>query len=155
MTSPAVAYLVVRKSPVPIELDGAIPPAGTPPTVGAIFTLSAGTVVMGREAAPDVAIVLPYPQVSRRQAQIHGDGQGNWEIQDLSSRNGTLHNGQRLPSNALAPLRDGDHIQPADATEFLFTFVPPPPPLAPSETYERELADDEFPWKRDGVDRTK
>jgi hypothetical protein len=148
MPSSPTAYLVVMAVP------GANPPnmlplVGTPPILGQSFQMLPVGNIMGRLPAPDITIVLPWHQISRRQTQIDSDGQGVWDIQDLTSRNGTFVNGQKLQPHAPWQLTEGDRIHlgqpgPPGTLEFLFTFTPQPPSPRPPQTYEEFLAEDEF-----------
>jgi len=94
--------------------------------MGQVFTLLPARNVLGRGADPDITIVLPWTHVSRRQALIEFFSPGTWEIEDLTSRNGTYVNGQKLQPRTLVPLNEGDRINVttpgAGTVEFLFTF---------------------------------
>lgn len=60
--------------------------------------------VVGRD--PAAAFVLEDPLVSRQHLRVVNAG-GQWQVEDLGSRNGTRLNGRRV---ARAPLHDGDRI---------------------------------------------
>ena len=138
------AYLVV------IAVPGANPPGfppliGVPPAVGHAYPLLPAGNVISREPTPGATIVLPWWNVSRRQTQIDFDGQSTWDIQDLSSRNGTCVNGQQLQPYAPWPLCDGDRIQVAGiaGVELRFTFHPVKVARRP-QALEAFLQQDEF-----------
>jgi Nif-specific regulatory protein len=67
--------------------------------------------VVGRTSASQ--IVIRTDQASRRHARFFWHG-GRWQIEDLGSRNGTFHNGQRICEPQ--PLRDRDLIEVAGYT---------------------------------------
>ena len=72
------------------------------------IALSQGkTTLMGRAENNDV--VADEPRVSRQHAAIRADRDGYW-IEDLSSRNGTFLNGQRIEGEGKR-LRDQDAIE--------------------------------------------
>ncbi|MBN2497415.1 MAG: FHA domain-containing protein [Deltaproteobacteria bacterium] len=75
-----------------------------------IRTVSAGTIVVGRAAASDLA--LPDPSVSLRHLRVcAGPSAGEWTIEDLGSRRGSRLNGQRLQPGRAVPLRSGDQVE--------------------------------------------
>jgi len=69
--------------------------------------LSGSPITIGRE--PSNTIVVPYPEASRRHAQILGHA-GGYAVEDLNSANGTFLQGRRIPPNQSVPLKDGDLI---------------------------------------------
>lgn len=79
-------------------------------SLGRMFPLRAGSMVLGR--SPEVDIALLDAEVSRSHAKIHwetqGDGSVTLTLEDLGSTNGTLLNGRRV--NGKAALRAGDRI---------------------------------------------
>ena len=78
------------------------------PEAGTLFPLTRERTVLGRQI--DCAIVLTGKQVSRQHAQIMlRDGQA--EVEDLGSSNGTFLNGQRLAPHRPAPLTPRDELQ--------------------------------------------
>lgn len=119
MNANPTAYLVIVSAPPSTPLLLA-PNTLNVPGVGQSWTLLPGKNVVGRELGPDVTVVLPWKNVSRRHAQIELFAQGMWEIED-QSRNGTEVNGQKLQPNALSPLSDGDRIR-IGAVELVFCF---------------------------------
>ena len=66
-----------------------------------------GNCSFGRAVGNDV--VLVDDRVSRRHATIHAQGEQEFLLVDLGSRNGTYLNGRRV--NQPTQLRDGDHLQ--------------------------------------------
>jgi predicted component of type VI protein secretion system len=72
------------------------------------FPFDQARIVLGRGPAADVRI--PDPAVSEAHASVQLRG-NDWMLTDLSSRNGTKHNGQRLQSDRGRKLRDGDLIE--------------------------------------------
>ncbi len=74
-----------------------------------------GSLTLGR--APDCDIVIPDRQVSRHHARLTETPDG-FLLEDLTSKNGTYLNGQRVTEPI--PLRDGDEVQIALAQKFLF-----------------------------------
>jgi two-component system, NtrC family, sensor kinase len=83
---------------------------------GRRFTLPATTRSIGRDAANDIQ--LRDHEASRRHAELHGED-GQFEIVDLQSSNGTWLNGKRVER---AMLRTGDRVQ-IGRTLMLFTGV--------------------------------
>jgi DNA-binding winged helix-turn-helix (wHTH) protein len=73
------------------------------------------TLVLGRD--PECDIVIPDRQVSRQHARFVQTRNGI-RLEDLGSKNGTHHNGNRINSETV--IRDGDIIQVAFAQEFIF-----------------------------------
>ena len=70
------------------------------------IALSDGDNILGR--APDAAVWIDAPDVSRHHAKIHLEGQIA-TLEDLGSKNGTYVRGERL--TAPYPLIDGDQIR--------------------------------------------
>jgi hypothetical protein len=83
---------------------------------GLAWPLERRTIVIGR--SPDCEIVLDDRQVSRLHARISWQGD-HYEIEDLSSKNGTHLNGRDITGTQ--PLHDGDEIQ--IALRFKLAFV--------------------------------
>ena len=92
------------------------------------FTLSGGMAVIGSGSRCD--LVLDHPTVSRTHVQLRLMPEGV-EVQDLSSRNGTLYLGQRISRAILAP---GTRIQlgkvSLDITLDVDALSADPPPRA-------------------------
>jgi pSer/pThr/pTyr-binding forkhead associated (FHA) protein len=68
--------------------------------------LMSGVNVIGR--APDAAIQIDSPGLSRYHARVHVAG-SEVTLEDAGSKNGTLLNGTRITT--AAPLADGDEIR--------------------------------------------
>jgi len=77
--------------------------------------LASNRLIMGRSSTSD--IVLDDINASRSHAELRFEPQGVWSITDLGSTNGTLVDGQRITSTALA---EGDRIS-IGMTDFVFT----------------------------------
>ncbi|HET9076896.1 MAG TPA: DUF3662 and FHA domain-containing protein [Acidimicrobiales bacterium] len=75
---------------------------------GSRIELGASPVSIGR--LPECTVVLSDPNVSRRHAEIRParDGQGDYEVADLGSTNGTKVNG--MPLTGARTLRPGDQV---------------------------------------------
>ena len=86
---------------------------------GKQFELETDRAVIGRSSDCDVALVQ-VAAVSRRHAALVKDA-GQFFVEDLNSRNGTLVNGQKIVGRT--PLRDGDRILVCDQ-EFMFHHAP-------------------------------
>jgi FHA domain len=71
-----------------------------------IYDLNSPEVNIGRAEGLDIRI--DNVSVSRRQAQIRRENDGNWAVKDLGSANGTFVNGERLTT--VRPLVPGDEI---------------------------------------------
>ncbi|MBI5521367.1 MAG: FHA domain-containing protein [Desulfarculus sp.] len=67
---------------------------------GQVFSLGPGISLVGR--APECAVRLADPSVSRRHAEISVDGQG-FSVRDLGSTSGTLLEGRSIEQARLAP----------------------------------------------------
>ncbi len=88
----------------------------------------AGEITIGRTGACE--IMIPNQQVSRKHARIFISPDGP-ALEDLSSKNGTFHNGK--PVAKITILEDGDIIQIALAQEFVFLGQDATVPLAPDD----------------------
>ena len=73
---------------------------------GRRLVLGAKNLVVGR--LPECDLVLADPNVSRRHAEVRPAGNGNFELADLGSTNGTRVNG--IPIRGTQLLRDGDEV---------------------------------------------
>lgn len=89
---------------------------GTGPLQGGRWLLTAEVVTIGRGDECD--IVVPDRQVSRQHARIRRVGQGEYEVEDLGSKNGTHLNGVLLQEPRR--LADGDVIQIALAARLIY-----------------------------------
>lgn len=72
------------------------------------FPFDQARIVLGR--APSADVRIPSPTVSESHASVQLRGI-DWMLTDLGSRNGTKHNGQRLPAERTRKLQDGDLIE--------------------------------------------
>ena len=92
----------------------------------------ADEITIGRTGACEITI--PNQQVSRKHARIFISPDGP-ALEDLSSKNGTFHNGK--PVADITNLEDGDIIQIALAQEFIFLGQDATVPLAPGDFESR------------------
>lgn len=88
-----------------------------------------GTLIVGRDATCD--IVVADRQVSRHHARFRPTIEGVY-LEDMSSKNGTHHNGERIFDPVL--LQDSDTIQVALAQQFVFLSSDSTVPLSIEET---------------------
>lgn len=84
--------------------------------------------LLGR--AEDCQLQLPYTGVSRHHARIQRSSDGNWQIEDLGSKNGTFVNGSAI--GALVSLKNGDHLLLGNS-ELRVVLPEQVPSLAPVE----------------------
>ena len=98
----------------PVDLRASIV-ALTGSLAGSTYPIE-GAVVFGRSSACDVCVDLT--NVSRRHAKIERVGPGEYVVEDLSSRNGTLVNG--VPIRRY-PLSFGDRVSLGGEAIFLFS----------------------------------
>lgn len=108
------------------------------------LTLQVGSTVVGREASCELAFEVTG--VSRKHARLVSTAEGEVEIVDLGSRNGTFVNGRRVER---AALRDGDEIRFGQAVVRLRYIGRVGPPSAgvnagPSPTRPPDLSPREF-----------
>jgi pSer/pThr/pTyr-binding forkhead associated (FHA) protein len=112
MTTTPTAYLVVVGIPSATGQPWGPPVGG--PRIGQSFQLTAGSNLFARnaptQATSTTIINLAWPFVSRQHAQIELNALGQWEIEDLQSRNGTYINGQQLQPHHRQVLKVGDQI---------------------------------------------
>ena len=94
------------------------------PLKGQRWSLS-GTLMVGRD--PTCEITIQDRQVSRFHARISPTPEGV-TIEDLGSKNGTVHNGAELTAPVM--LQDGDMLGIALAQQFLFLTSDATMPLA-------------------------
>ncbi len=92
---------------------------------GLFYTLDGRETVIGR--LPECDIVLPGTRVSRKHARV-SPGRDGFVVEDLGSRNGTLHNGSLLDGPQV--LENGDKLV---VDESRFVFHADPPARAPFE----------------------
>ena len=76
------------------------------PIQGEEIELTRQEMIIGRD--PNADLVIPSPVVSRRHARIYYQD-GDYQVEDLGSSNGTSVNGQRLET--ARPLKPGDILQ--------------------------------------------
>ena len=86
------------------------PETGAPTAVDlgrrvAVHALGEAVLRIGR--APNNAIVLTDPHISRSHAELRWEQASGWTVHDLGSHNGTFVNGHRISA---APLREGDVV---------------------------------------------
>ena len=116
---------------------------------GQLFPLEGASVVLGRHPACD--IVLESAAVSRQHARIL-NLDGNFFVEDLHSRNGTLLNG--LPVVGRQLLAEDDELGICDLL-FAFHFAPPEPLTVPlhraQPTAEAMMVDDDRPADQSAV----
>ncbi len=87
----------------------------TGPLAGATFPIEEA-LVLGRSSAADVCVEVA--NVSRRHARVERVGPGEFVVEDLASRNGTLVNGVAIRRY---PLSFGDRISLGGEAIFQFT----------------------------------
>lgn len=85
------------------------------PVSGQRWALNKVELVIGRDATCDV--VIPDRQVSRQHARLYRAAEG-FEVEDLTSKNGTHING--APLHGAQRLQDGDLIQVALVAKLLY-----------------------------------
>jgi len=131
MSAPMGALPVPRKLD-PKVYDGLAPQVSSHPSLvitGVLNTtislsgIDTGTAyILGRSEhqTGGNAVVIPVPAVSRSQCKIWHDG-SQYLIQDLNSRNGTVANGGKVPSDEPIRLNPGDRIVLPGNVEMIFT----------------------------------
>lgn len=103
-------------------------------TGGVELPLVGARLVLGR-AGGDADIALSDDKASKRHARLDHDD-GGWTISDLSSRNGTWLNDERLEAERLARLKPGDVVR-IGTTEMTVVGGEPPAAAAPAKTASR------------------
>ena len=78
---------------------------------GAALPVSHWESIIGRSPSSD--IVIDMPSVSKLHASLQRDGDGDWTLSDLRSREGTYINGDEI--DILEPVEDGDTLEFGDA----------------------------------------
>lgn len=99
-----------RKEELPVLI------AQTGPLDGQRWTIK-NTMVIGRDPEADLVLATPDKQISRSHAQLKLTPEGVL-LEDLGSKNGTHHNGERIAGPVL--LTDGDTFQIALAQQFIY-----------------------------------
>ena len=87
------------------------------PQSGLLFALETDEVVIGR--GKDIGIQIHDVGISRRHSVLRRSADGEWEIADLQSTNGTFVDGQRIETKKLV---EGDRIQIGRTTVLKFTI---------------------------------
>ncbi len=90
------------------------------PSIGKIFPLEKGEMLIGRDLNNDVTI--NDPEISRRHARLYAQG-STYVLEDLGSTNGTFVGGQRL--TGAYPLRIGEVITFGERITVVFEAVQP------------------------------
>jgi predicted component of type VI protein secretion system len=90
------------------------------PSVGKVFPLEKGEMLIGRDLNNDVTI--NDPEISRRHARLYAQG-STYVLEDLGSTNGTFVGGQRL--TGAYPLRIGEVITFGERITVVFEMVQP------------------------------
>ncbi len=88
-----------------------------------LFPLDLADHLIGRRSPrrgilPDIALD-PDDGISHRHACLRRRDDGGFDLLDLGSANGTLHNGKAAAANVAIPLQDGDRIRLGRWTELL------------------------------------
>jgi DNA-binding response OmpR family regulator len=96
---------------------------------GGRWLLNGETLLIGR--GPECDVVVPDRQVSRHHARVRRMAEGEFELEDLGSKNGTHVNGVAL--QAPRRLADGDVIQVALAAKLLYVGSEATMPLSMDE----------------------
>ncbi len=81
------------------------------------------TVSIGRHSSSQLTLHDPERRISRHHAQISRTANGDYELTDLGSANGTLLNGVALTPHQPALLRDGDQLT---IGSIVLDFILPP-----------------------------
>jgi pSer/pThr/pTyr-binding forkhead associated (FHA) protein len=97
------------------------------------FPFDQSRIVLGRSAAADVRIPSPTVSDSHAGVQLRGT---EWVVQDLGSRNGTKHNGQRLAPERTRRLQDGDVLELGNYVLSFHTGVVMTEPMSAERTAE-------------------
>ncbi|HEU5217735.1 MAG TPA: FHA domain-containing protein [Gemmatimonadales bacterium] len=69
--------------------------------------------------APPCDVLLPFRQLSRVHVHFVRLGGGEWAVEDVGSRNGTVLDGQPVPVGTPLPLRDGAKLRFGDVIAHL------------------------------------
>jgi PAS domain S-box-containing protein len=104
---PATTSLSLVATPPPESAWLVVTSSSTPGTLGRMFRLGTEEAVLGR--APEAEVRLLDEGISRRHARIVRGADGAFELHDLTSTNGTFHNGTRLKGSTR--LSEGDKVQ--------------------------------------------
>jgi len=108
------------------------------PNLGSRYEVKQSSFLIGRN--PSCHLVIPSPAVSREHAEVFCQGEGEYYIKDLGSRNKTLLNGRALEPQVPVRLRDKDEIRICDILlQYLEETVRKPLP----EEFRPEKEEDE------------
>lgn len=105
---PETTFKPVPQSKRPDAIPYVVFESGGSTTPEGRTSLNKNATLLGRDPAADISVDAAAAVVSRRHAEIQKSN-GNFQVVDLNSFNGTLLNGQRI--NQPTPLQDGDRIQ--------------------------------------------
>jgi signal transduction histidine kinase len=114
--NPAIKPSQLKTQKIAVPLVRADLMALTGDLAGRRFTIAQNKTVIGRD--PEAQIQLTGSDVSRKHAVIGHTASGEFVIEDLKSRNGTLVNGVPIEVHVL---KFGDKIQVGSRTLFVFT----------------------------------
>lgn len=114
--------------------------AKTPATVGKMVKIEKGELIMGR--SPDTQLQCEDDGISRKHCKLSVAPNGNYQLVDLGSTNGTFLNGIKVN---VATLQDGDKIQIGANTVVKFSIQD-----ALEEQYQRSIYESAT---RDGLTR--
>ncbi len=106
---------------------------------GAMLPLATGEAILGR--APENPLKFADASLSRYHARFLAGPDGQIQLLDLGSTNGSFHNGRRLSPHEPVPLRDGDRLQ--FGAGVLLKFIQPDPyeERLHFELFERSVRD--------------
>jgi len=77
--------------------------------------------LVGRGEANDVRLCSPLRMVSQCHLMLYHED-GRYRARDVGSKNGTWHNGARLPQGVSAMLSNGDTLQVGDFPAHVFSL---------------------------------
>ena len=97
------------------------------------FPFDQARIVLGR--APSADVRIPSRTVSEAHASVQMRG-SDWLLTDLGSRNGTKHNGQRVPPERTKKLQDGDLLELGNYVLSFHTGVVMTEPMSAERTAE-------------------
>lgn len=97
------------------------------------FPFDQARIVLGR--APSADVRIPSRTVSEAHASVQMRG-NDWVLMDLGSRNGTKHNGQRVPPERTKKLQDGDLLELGNYVLSFHTNVVMTEPMSAERTAE-------------------
>ncbi|HTU62153.1 MAG TPA: FHA domain-containing protein [Polyangiales bacterium] len=97
------------------------------------FPFDQARIVLGR--APSADVRIPSRTVSEAHASVQMRG-SDWLLTDLGSRNGTKHNGQRVPPERTKKLHDGDLLELGNYVLSFHTGVVMTEPMSAERTAE-------------------